>query len=540
MPEELASTIGKAIGYMLPAIQLAGVIIASLIMTAVLVGLTVRLLKRFSEKGSPRSWKLMLALRFLLGFREEKQSWFRRLVPVAAQNFIAMTGTAIGVWALIVVLSVMSGFELDLKEKIIRNNPHITVERCAGTAENFDDSAGCEELTGSIGEVAGVTAVESYTQGEALLASRTNMGPGTTIRGISPDGPLQDLWLKNTVSEGGIEGLKKPETTIGDRDLGFVFMDAEKRQRLKDKIKLENGEPLDQTSDLPDEEPDGEGETAFVEIPPIAVPDDRIKVRDGILLGAELALGLSLSDGDEVMLVVPDGDVGPLGVQPSTSTFRVAGTIKSGLYEYDMKTAFVLKGSGRKLFNSPARERIAIMVDDLKNLDEIAAQITELTNEIPGARVRTVTQTNRSLFSALMVEKIAMFLVLGLVILVAAFNVFGSLLLITMEKTRDIAVLRSMGVTRNGIRSIYFTIGSVIGLTGTLSGLALGLLTCLYIMTAGIALPAEYYIERLPVAINALDVVLVVLAALGAALIATVYPTSVVASISPADGLRND
>jgi lipoprotein-releasing system permease protein len=109
-----------------------------------------------------------------------------------------------------------------------------------------------------------------------------------------------------------------------------------------------------------------------------------------------------------------------------------------------------------------------------------------------------------------------------------------------MEKTRDIAVLRSMGVTGGGIRSIYFTIGSVIGLTGMVSGVVLGLLTCLYIKTAGIALPAEYYIERLPVAVNALDVTLVALAALGAALIATIYPTSAVSSISPADGLRND
>ena len=124
--------------------------------------------------------------------------------------------------------------------------------------------------------------------------------------------------------------------------------------------------------------------------------------------------------------------------------------------------------------------------------------------------------------------------------LVAAFNVFGSLLLVTMEKTRDIAVLRSMGVTASGIRSVYFTIGWVIGLTGTVSGLALGLLTCLYIKTAGIALPQEYYIERLPVSVSALDVALVALAALGAALIATIYPTSAVASMSPADGLRND
>ncbi len=558
MLEGLLERAGAAIGYMLPAVQLTGVILASLIMTAVLVGMIVRALKRFSERGGAGSWKLLLALRFLLGFREEKRSWFRRLVPVATQNFIAMTGTAIGVWALIVVLSVMSGFELDLKDKIIRNNPHITVERCAASADDFDGGQTCQPMADRIGRIPDVVMAESFVQGDALLASSSNMGPGTTIRGITPGGALEARWLRNSVSRGALEGLVRPETTISDRDLGFVFPDPATRQAA------EPGEaavqPPARDGIAPSQPSEGRKaedaatvgvETAElnvppiaapdeIDVPPIAEPDDGVRVRDGIILGSELALGLGVTEGDEVTVVIPDGDVGPLGLQPSTSVFRVVGTIKSGLYEFDLKTAFVLADSGRRLFSGASREQMAIMVSDIQKLEGIASEVQAVADGVPGSRVRTVTQTNRSLFSALMVERIAMFLVLGLVILVAAFNVFGSLLLVTMEKTRDIAVLRSMGVTASGIRSVYFTIGWVIGLTGTVSGLALGLLTCLYIKTAGIALPQEYYIERLPVSVSALDVALVALAALGAALIATIYPTSAVASMSPADGLRND
>lgn len=521
MTDRLLSAIGQAIGYIGPGLQLVAVIVCSLVMTAVLVGLTVRLLKLFSEKGHPRSWRLMLALRFLVGFREDNPSRFKRLVPVAGQNFIAMTGTAIGVWALIVVLSVMSGFELDLKDKIIRNNPHITVERCPEPADEFDETPACGRWIESVGKIPGVVRAESFSHGEALIASAINMGPGTTIRGIETDGELEHLWLEGTVSRGALQALARPETTIIDRELGFDATPG---------IQAAPGIAENRTADAPDE----------MDLKPVGTGGPTVRNRPGIILGTELALGLGVGEGDEVTVVVPDGDIGPTGVIPSTRTFRVVGTLKTGLYEYDLKTAFVLKEEGLKLFFNPGRERIAVMVSDMDRLDEIAAAITAATAGNGDARVRTVTQTNRSLFSALMIEKIAMFLVLGLVILVAAFNVFGSLLLITMEKTRDIAVLRSMGVTRNGIRTVYFQIGSVIGLTGTLSGLILGLATCYYIKVVGISLPSEYYIDRLPVNVAAMDVAVVAFAALAAALIATIYPTSAVATMSPADGLRND
>ena len=218
----------------------------------------------------------------------------------------------------------------------------------------------------------------------------------------------------------------------------------------------------------------------------------------------------------------------------------MVGTFASGMYEHDLKTAYVTLDEATRLFLLGTPNRIAVMLDDVDDLDAALPAVQAAVDRAGGGTVRTVAQVNRSLFSALLVEKIAMFLVLGLVILVAAFNVFGSLVLITMEKTRDIAVLRSVGATRAGVRGIFMALGGVIGVVGIIAGLLLGLGTCAYIAWAGIPLPAEYYLRELPVAVRPLEVALVTLAALAAGLLATLYPANTVAARAPSEGLRND
>jgi lipoprotein-releasing system permease protein len=208
------------------------------------------------------------------------------------------------------------------------------------------------------------------------------------------------------------------------------------------------------------------------------------------------------------------------------------------MYEYDLKMAYLTSEEVCHLFQLGGPNRVAVRLDDLETLDATAAAVLPAAG--PGGEVRTVAQTNRSLFSALKVEKVAMFLVLGLVILVAAFNVFGSLILITMEKTRDIAVLQCMGATRWGIRRLFLALGGVIGAVGTAAGLILGLGSCAFIAWSGIRLPAEYYLRHLPVEVRMAEVGMVVLAALGAGLLATIHPATAAARLSPADGLRND
>jgi lipoprotein-releasing system permease protein len=276
-------------------------------------------------------------------------------------------------------------------------------------------------------------------------------------------------------------------------------------------------------------------------MPPIPGPEETgRRVLPAILLGEELARGLSVGTGDEVTVVVPDGDVGPAGLRPRTRTFRVAGTFVSGLYEHDLRTAYLNVREAEVLFLLGGPNRGAVGTPDLRDLDRTATIAREVLERHGGGEVRTVQETNRSLFSALRIEKVAMFLVLGLVILVAGFNIFGSLVLVAMEKSRDMAVLRSLGATHQAIRDLFLALGSSIGAVGTVAGLALGLATCAYIQWAGIRLPAEYYLRTLPVEVRAVEVGLVGLAALGSALLATLYPALSVARPSPSEGLRND
>ncbi len=510
--------------WLLPVLELLGVILAAIVLVSLLVTGLLRVLRRLSDARAAPSWRALLAMRILVGFRDERPGRLRRWIPVSGQNFIAMVGTAIGVWALIVVLSVMGGFEADLKGKIVRHSPTITVQPPDRTGDG-DAEARVEALARSLAATPGATASEAFVEGEAMITSPTNMSPGMAIRALPTGGALERLWLVPTTPAKALRGLTDPLRQMTDREMGFA--------RRNEAAPGEPGEPPGD-----DGEPAAPGEATM---PPIGAAISRSgRILPGILLGEELARSLAVGAGDEVVVVVPDGDVGPTGVRPRTRTYQVAGTFVSGLYEHDLKTAYMTVPEARNLFLLEAPNRVAVMLRDVDGLAPAEVAVRETVDRDGGGEVRTVAQANRSLFSALVVEKVAMFLVLGLVILVAAFNVFGSLVLITMEKSRDMAVLRSLGATRAGVRAVFLGLGTIIGLVGTGAGLLMGLSTCAYIVWAGIRLPAEYYLRTLPVQVRPLEVALVAVAALAAALLATVYPAMTVARPTPSDGLRND
>lgn len=495
-------------GTLLPMVELLGVMLASLILVSLLVLLVIAVVRLLVTLGVVRSYQGVVALRTLVGYPRQSV-WSRRLFPVSSQNLIAMVGSAIGVWALIVVLSVMGGFEADLMGKIVHHNPHLTL-RAGDGLQATAWVAGAKTGLASVGEV---ELIEEYVEGEAMVTSSTNMSPSMVLRGIHPEGKLGAHWLQGEAGREALRVLARPVLAMSDREMGFA------RERSG-----EDGLPT-----RPDD----------VAMPPIPTGNERRgRVMPGILLGAELAHSLSVTTGDEVIVVIPDGDVGPTGVKPKTRAFRVAGTFQSGIYEYDLRMAFLRIEDAQALFLQEGPNRVAAMLAGLDHLDAVAERVrAAISGDV---EVVTVAQVNRSLFSALKIEKIAMFLVLGLVILVAGFNVFGSLTLITMEKTRDVAILQCLGATARGVRSIFLALGATIGLVGTTAGLLLGLASCAYVKWAGIRLPAEYYLRTLPVQVDALEVLLVTLAALGAAMVATLYPSMMVARLAPAEGLRND
>lgn len=260
----------------------------------------------------------------------------------------------------------------------------------------------------------------------------------------------------------------------------------------------------------------------------------------GIILGNELARNIGASRGEPVTVISPLGRLTPLGRVPRSQTFRVAGIFDSGMYEYDSTIAYVSLWAAQRFLGIGDRVTgIEVRVDDIYEADRVARAIGKALGGYPYWS-RDWMRMNKNLFSALKLEKIVMFIILTLIILVAAFNIVGTLIMVVVEKTRDIAILKSMGATRRSIMKIFLIEGAVIGLVGTLLGLLGGYTLCTLLATYKfIELPSDvYYISTLPVKMNPLDVALIALAAIVITLAASVYPAWQASRFDPAEAIR--
>jgi len=260
----------------------------------------------------------------------------------------------------------------------------------------------------------------------------------------------------------------------------------------------------------------------------------------GIILGNELARNIGASRGEPVTVISPLGRLTPLGRVPRSQTFRVAGIFDSGMYEYDSTIAYVSLWAAQRFLGIGDRVTgIEVRVDDIYSADRVAKAIGKALDGYPYWS-RDWMRMNKNLFSALKLEKIVMFIILTLIILVAAFNIVGTLIMVVMEKTRDIAILKSMGATRRSIMKIFMIEGAVIGLVGTLLGLLGGYALCTLLATYKfIELPSDvYYISTLPVQMNPFDVAVIALAAIVITLAASVYPAWQASRLDPAEAIR--
>ncbi len=261
--------------------------------------------------------------------------------------------------------------------------------------------------------------------------------------------------------------------------------------------------------------------------------------RPGIILGKQLARQTGARIGSTVSVLSPQGKLTPLGRTPNNRTYRVVDLLDSGMYEYDASLAYVSLSEAQDFLGMEGRVTgLEVRVEDVDRSDHVAS-VLEKKLGYP-FWTKDWKLMNRSLFAALKLEKITMFVILTMIVLVGALNIISTLVMVVMEKTRDMAILRAMGATAKSIMAVFMLQGLLVGVVGTLAGLASGLGIChLLSKYKFISLPADvYYISTLPVRVEAWDVAFVAFAAVGISFLATIYPSSYAARLNPVEALR--
>ncbi|MET4733983.1 lipoprotein-releasing system permease protein [Thalassospira sp. MBR-102] len=275
---------------------------------------------------------------------------------------------------------------------------------------------------------------------------------------------------------------------------------------------------------------------------------DDFKGDDSVIMGARLAMKLGVGVGDNVNLISPKGNVTAFGSVPRVRAYKVVGLFDIGMYEYDSGFIFMPLQAAQIYFRLP--EKISHFEVMLEDPSRLSSSMNDLLSNLSGEHLRLVNwqQSNSSFFNALQVERNVMFLILTLIILVAAFNIISGMVMLVKDKGRDIAILRTMGATRSSVMRIFFLAGASIGVVGTLSGLILGVLFCLNIenirqfiqsLTGTDLFNAEiYFLSQLPADMDVSEVVLVCVMSLTLSFLATVYPAWRASRLDPVEALR--
>jgi lipoprotein-releasing system permease protein len=411
----------------------------------------------------------------------------RQQVFISLITWISVGGVAVGVMALIVVLAVMSGFEDLLKHKIVGTNAHVVVLQL--DSHRLKDY---EHLVERVQQAPHVIAVTPFVYSQVMLSSRTN-AMGVVIRGIDPTREQLVTDLAKNIREGGLERLSE---------------DVARASNVEEEV-------------------------------PSRLP--------GMVLGRELAKNLNTFLGDEITVISPMGTITPAGMMPKYRRFEVVALFDSGMFEYDTSLAFISLPTAQRFFNlGDAVTGLQVKVDDVDRAPQVAQT---LRRELGFPYwTRDWTEMNRNLFAALRVEKVTMFVILALIVLVAAFNIVGTLIMMVMEKRRDIAILKAMGATRRVIMKIFVLQGLIIGAAGTAAGAIGGVVLAsslerirgvLEDLLQMSVFPKDvYYFDQLPVKLQGLDFTLITLAAIVLSFLATLYPAWNAARLDPVDILR--
>jgi lipoprotein-releasing system permease protein len=409
----------------------------------------------------------------------------RRQAVVGVITAISVVGVAAGVASLIIALAITNGMRRDLQDRLVGSIAHVMLMRIAG-----DGIRDWRPLLSRLRALPHVTAAAPGLYEEVLI-SRGAKSAGALIDGIVPADQRTVSDLLQTVQQGSADALQ----------------------------------PVAQTSESASQQV-GESAATAQATPPIVIGQDLAQT-----IGAEV--------GDTILVTSPQGELTPLGLVPKYQRYSVAGVFNSGFYQYDSSYAFIRLADAQRLFSEPDLiSAISFKVDDMYRAGAIARQIEQAAG--PGYESTNWMEQNRELFRALRLEQVVTFIILALIVCVAALNILIALTMMVMEKTRDIAVLMSFGVRVDQVRRIFLLQGLLISLIGTALGLVLGFgLSWLGGHYRFIHLdPSVYSIDYLPFAPRFIDALIVAAVSLGVSLLATLYPSSSAAKVLPAEALR--
>jgi len=396
------------------------------------------------------NYETSIGLRYLRSKRKE--------AFISFTTWISVAGIAIGVMALIVVIAVMTGFQDEIRDRILGINPHILILDMRGEMKEP------QSVVDTVKSIPGVTQAFPFTAFQAMVQNRKQLS-GVAVKGLRGN---DVKFLEGLLQEGRIDALNR---------------------------------------------------------------------KGSILMGKELAKHMGLYYGDAFTLIVPFGGVSPMGAVPETLKMRVGGIFETGMYEID-NTLIIMSLDDVESMIGVGVTGIEVKLADVYKAEEVQKALGKSLG--PGYFARTWIEMNKNLFSALKLEKIAMFIILALIILVASFNIVSSLIMTVMEKQKDIAILKAIGAKKRSIMQIFMVEGITIGIVGALIGSLGGYLICQIQQTYKIiTLPKDiYYISALPMKISLFDVFFIALVTTCICIISTLYPSYRAAKIDPVETLR--
>jgi lipoprotein-releasing system permease protein len=428
----------------------------------------------------------------------------RRQAFIGVITGISVLGVAAGVASLIVALAINNGFRQDLQARLLGSTAHISLLRIES-----DGMRDWRPLFDKLSQQPHVVAAAPAIY-EQVLISRGPRAKGAVLKGMLPRYERKVSDLLNSVTLGSAAALDEARVVPGLRP------------------GLDGAEPRYHTDTTPATSPDD-----------LATVQQRQADMPPIILGKDMAEEIGATVGSVVLVTSPQGELTPFGMVPKYIRFHVAGIFNSGFFDYDSSWAFIRLSDAQSLFGlGDVISVIQFKLDDIYLAGDVARQLEEAAGK--GFMATSWMEQNKPLFRALRLERVVTFITIGLIVFVAALNILISLIMMVMEKTKDIAVLMSLGTKKKQIRRVFIAQGVLIGVIGTAIGLVIGYA----ISYAGghyhfISLSAEVYsIDYVPFAPRLIDGLIVSLVSIGISFIATIYPSWSAARILPAESLR--